>query len=188
MKLVDRWLQQLRIDRALPWVPGDSHALDVGCADGALFVRGRDRIRSGVGVDVEPTETWPAGPYERRMGRLTELIDDETFDAVIMLAVVEHASPEELEEWATLLPSALRVGGRLIITTPSPMVDRILDWGIRLKLLDGMEADQHHGFDPETTPGIFASPALRLCHHQRFELGLNYLFVFDRVASGQGKP
>lgn len=186
MNAVDRWLQNLRISKALPWIPPDAHVLDVGCADGALFVRGEGRIKSGVGIDLEPTDSWPSGPFERRTGQLTELVhEDEVFDAVVMLAVVEHVPVDELQRWAALLPSVLHGGGKLVITTPSPAVDHILEYGIRFKLLDGMEAEQHHGFDPEATPGIFSSPALSLRHREKFELGLNYLFVFDRAPIDQ---
>jgi 2-polyprenyl-3-methyl-5-hydroxy-6-metoxy-1,4-benzoquinol methylase len=154
----------------------------VGCADGALFREAGDLVKFGVGVDLEGADNWPAGPYERRTGRLTDLVDHEVFDAVVMLAVVEHVSIEELQEWATALPDLLRPSGRLIVTTPSPFVDHILHAGIRLKVLDGMEAHQHHGFDPADVPTIFSSPALRLRHYQRFELRLNHLFVFDRAS------
>jgi len=46
--------------------------------------------------------------------------------------------------------------------------------------LDGMEAEQHHGFDPGEVVPLMAGAGLRLVRHERFELGLNHLFVFDR--------
>ena len=64
----------------------------------------------------------------------------------------------------------------MIITVPSPLVDRILKIGIRLRLLEGMEVHQHHGFDPHSMPALFA-PHFRVERRRRFELGLNHLFV-----------
>jgi SAM-dependent methyltransferase len=180
---VDRYIQKLRIQAALPWVPPKSHVLDLGCADGALFRLGQSRIASGVGVDTRAGDDWDDPRYERRTGEFPGVVrGDERFDAVVMLAVVEHLSDPELATWAAAVPGTLRPGGRLVITTPSPMVDQILHVGIRLRLLDGMEAHQHHGFDPRTVPTIFGGSGLDLEHHRRFELGLNHLFVFSMRA------
>ncbi len=157
--------------------------LDVGCADGALFRHGRPRIGSGVGIDVRPTEAWVDGPYERRMGRFPDAVrPEERFDAVVMLAVVEHVPAAEIAEWAAAVPRLLRPGGRLVITVPSPVVDHILHAGIRLRLLDGMEAHEHHGFDPGDVPSLFSVPGLTLDRRRRFELGFNHLFVFSATA------
>ena len=154
--------------------------LDVGCADGALFGQGRSRIASGVGIDTRETDVWVEGQYERRTGRFPDDVRaGERFDAVTMLAVVEHLPGNEITRWATAVPDVLRPRGRLIITAPSPMVDHILHVGIRLRLLDGMEAHEHHGFDPRDVPTIFSVPGVTLERQRRFELGLNNLFVFS---------
>src|SRR4051794_5418774 len=55
MNATDRLLQRWRVRRALKWVPDGASVLDVGCADGALFDLGRARIRSGVGIEPDPS-------------------------------------------------------------------------------------------------------------------------------------
>ena len=180
MAKLDERLQALRIRAALPWIPQQAHVLDVGCADGALFRLGGSRIASGVGIDTRDSAGWVDGPYERRTGSFPDDIGDaEKFDAVVMLAVVEHVSDNELSRWVAATGDVLRPNGRLVITVPSPMVDPILHAGIRLRLLDGMEAHEHRGFDPRNVPAIFSGPHLGLERHRRFELGLNHLFVFS---------
>jgi 2-polyprenyl-3-methyl-5-hydroxy-6-metoxy-1,4-benzoquinol methylase len=154
--------------------------LDVGCADGALFRLGQARIASGVGIDIRESDTWAGDGYERRVGTFPDALrPDERFDAVVMLAVVEHLPDQELARWAAAVPPILQPNGRVVITTPSPAVDHILHAGIRLKVIDGMEADEHHGFDPGDVPAIFSRAGLRLERRRRFELGLNHLFVFS---------
>jgi 2-polyprenyl-3-methyl-5-hydroxy-6-metoxy-1,4-benzoquinol methylase len=176
---LDVYLQRLRIEAALPWIPSGGHVLDVGCADGALFRLGRSRFSSGVGIDLLDSQAWVEGEYERRTGCFPDvLVDGERFDAVVMLAVVEHVSDGELNRWAQAVPQILSKGGRLIITTPAPMVDHILAAGMRLRLLHGMEVHQHHGFDPGDVPKIFSCSGLSLESWRRFELRLNHLFVF----------
>jgi 2-polyprenyl-3-methyl-5-hydroxy-6-metoxy-1,4-benzoquinol methylase len=179
VKGLDRHLQKRRIEAALPWIRSGAHVLDVGCADGALFRLGRAQIASGVGIDIRPTDSWAGEGFERRVGTFPETVGaGERFDAVVMLAVVEHVPADELSRWGAAVPDLLRADGRLVVTTPSPVVDHILHAGIRLRVLDGMEADEHHGFDPRDVPGIFSRPGLRLERRSRFELGLNHLFVF----------
>ena len=182
MKSLDRELQRQRIAKALRFIPQGASVLDVGCADGALFRAGGERIATGVGIDLQMPQTWVDGPYELRVGEFPDVLHPgETFDAIVMLAVVEHAPLEELRGWAKVIPELLVPSGLLVITTPSPKVDQILDLLMRLRILDGMEAHEHHGFDPRTVPEIFGGRRLTLMHRKRFQLGLNHLFVFRRA-------
>jgi len=182
MNGIDRWLQRRRITQALRWVPPGASVLDVGCADGSLFRQARSVIKSGIGVDTDQPSEWPSGPYEFRLGEFPEAVDASgPYDAVAMLAVIEHVTSGVRKNWAAVVPKLLKPGGRLIITVPAPVVDRILDISIRFRLLHGMDAEHHHGFDPRVVPQEFAIPPMRLLRASRFELGLNHLFVFERT-------
>jgi 2-polyprenyl-3-methyl-5-hydroxy-6-metoxy-1,4-benzoquinol methylase len=179
MKGLDRELQRQRIAKVLPHITPGSNVLDVGCADGAVFRAAEGRIARGVGIDLQQPDGWIGDPFELRVGEFPDVVKaGEVFDAITMLAVVEHAPRDELEKWAKAIPDMLVPGGPLLITTPSPRVDDILHVLMKLRILDGMEAHEHYGFDPRTVPDIFGSGHLRLVRHQRFQLGLNHLFVF----------
>jgi len=181
VKAADRLLQRWRIRRALAWVPREARVLDVGCDDGTLFRLGHERIASGVGVDLNPPTTWRGGTVERLTGPFPDVLrPDDAFDVIVMLAVVEHVDAVQLKEWARECAVRLRPGGRVVITVPAPAVDTLLHIGMRLRLLDGMEAHQHHGFDPSSLPDVFNAAGLELMIHRRFQLGLNHLFVFRR--------
>lgn len=181
MKASDRVLQRWRIRRALAWVPTGARVLDVGCADGSLFRLGQRRITSGVGVDLNASATWVGGAAERLTGPFPDVLrPGDTFDVIAMLAVVEHVEAVQLKEWARACAARLRPDGRVVITVPAPTVDRLLHVGIALRLLDGMEAHQHHGFDPSCLPDTFNAAGLELMTHRRFQLGLNHLFVFRK--------
>ena len=179
MKAADRILQRWRVRRALPWIEPGSSVLDVGCADGVLFDLGRDRIASGVGVDPEPPPEWLGRTGTRRIdGFFPDAVPPgETYDAIVMLAVVEHVEEPVLKVWAAECARLLRPGGRVVITVPSPLVDHLLHVGMALRLLDGMEAHQHHGFDPRQVPAVFATAGFAVEAARRFQLGLNNLYV-----------
>jgi hypothetical protein len=76
---------------------------------------------------------------------------------------------------------ALVPGGRVVLTVPSPVVDRILDVLVFLRLVDGMSLEQHHGFEASETPTLFEREGMTMTLHERFQLGVNNLFVFQRA-------
>lgn len=181
MRTLDRVLQHWRIRKAVPWVRKGDRLLDVGCYDDSLIARVGDRISSAVGVDpvIEGTERDGVLLLRGHFPEDTSFSDGE-FDCVAMLAVFEHVDdPAAIaRECARVLSS----NGRVVMTVPHPFVDRILHALIKLKLLDGMEAHAHHGFDVSQTESFFFAAGFELRKRRRFQLGLNNLFVFDKTA------
>ena len=97
-----------------------------------------------------------------------------------MLAVLEHFPEDAYAGLGANCARFLKPNGRLVITVPSPLVDRILVVLKGLRLVDGMSLEEHHGYDTTRTRTVF-EPRFRLIRHQRFQLGLNNLFVFEKV-------
>ena len=178
MTPLDRLLQRLRVGVAAPHIPQGSRLLDVGCADGYLLRAVNGRIREGVGVDPDAQPT-SAPSYRLIRGGFPGGLDDAgPFDVITMLAVFEHFTDEDRPRVVEACRRLLRPGGRVVITVPAATVDRIVDVLRRLRLVHGMDIEAHHGYDPEQTPKHFGG--FRVLHHERFELGLNHLFVLQR--------
>jgi 2-polyprenyl-3-methyl-5-hydroxy-6-metoxy-1,4-benzoquinol methylase len=187
VKPLDRWLQSWRIRMAEPHVPARARLLDVGCADGVLLDRLAPRVSHAVGVDPEVA---PSARPGREIRRDTfpgaARFPDASFDCVTLLAVLEHVpDPHAL---ARECHRILAPGGRAILTVPHPIVDRILDVLMAMRILDGMETEEHHGFDVAATAPIFEAAGFRTIVDRRFQLGLNRLFVFERASLRDGAP
>lgn len=157
--------------------------LDVGCSEGELFEQFRDRVGEGLGIDDDLDAPIKTERYELVPGTFPESLDDvEPFEVITMMAVLEHVPEERQPIIARACAEHLKPGGYLVITTPAPVVDHILDVLKFLRLIDGMSLEEHFGFEPEQTPGIFTPHGLALVRRKSFQLGLNHLFVFQKPA------
>ncbi len=184
MKKVDRWLQNWRIRQAARWLPGEQVSLiDIGAYHGETFQALGSQLTRGFGIEpllehkIE-TDTYTIEPGYFPAVRPT----GNNWDAITMLAVLEHIPDEQQIAIAEASYELLRPSGRMIITVPAHAVDHILAVLKFLRLIDGMSLEEHHGFQPADTTSIFAPPKFSLICHRRFQLGLNHLFVFEKTS------
>ena len=188
MTWLDRYLQKWRIREARRELPPSARVLDIGTHDGALFALTKAR---GVGIDPELAAVAPIPGVTLVKGSFPEDLPDlpdESFDAVTALAVIEHVPEHELLIWGETISRLVVPNGSLILTVPSPAVDTILHVLMRLRLVAGMQAHQHHGFQLSNIDHIFTAPLWQRVKHRTFQLGLNHLYVFERspVPASQG--
>lgn len=184
MKLLDRFIQRQRIRRAVRWIDDDARVLDVGCFDATLFESLGKKLARGVGLDPMLDKEVEGPRWRLLRGRLPAGRSLEgPFDAITMLAVLEHVPECDLPALAAEVQALLAPSGRLILTVPEPAVDRVLTVLRALHLIDGMSLEEHHGFRTAATRALFEGAGLRLLVHDRFQLGLNNLYVFERPAS-----
>jgi SAM-dependent methyltransferase len=139
------------------------------------------RIAGGVGIDP----ALPPGTHRDKVrhisGRFPHDLDTtERFDAVKMLAVFEHLD-DEIQSAIAACRRLLCEDGRLVMSVPEPAVDRIVHALARVGLVAGMALHGRHGrVAAPRTPAVAGSGPFDLLRHERFQLGLNNLFVFRR--------
>ena len=179
MRFGDRLLQKWRIRVAESWVPDGSRVLDIGCYQGEFLQHMGDRIIDSFGIDPLAPEikTDHYALLKDTFSPPTDFLSD-SFDAIVILATLEHMS--EPDRIAMECARILRPVGRVIITVPSPLVDQIVDVLVRIRVLDGMSMEEHHGFLPSELPQAFCKASMSLIIRRRFQLGLNNLFVFEK--------
>jgi 2-polyprenyl-3-methyl-5-hydroxy-6-metoxy-1,4-benzoquinol methylase len=186
MKFTDRLLQRWRIAKVRPFIAPGARVLDIGCADGALFAALGNSVGAGsLGVDPTLREPLAVNGCALLPGFFPQAVpaDAGPFDVVTMLAVLEHFPQSSHASLRSGCERFLRPGGKLLITVPSPQVDRLLVLLKSLRLVDGMSLEEHHGFKVGRTVEIFPPQQFQMVLRRRFQLGLNNLFVFERLGA-----
>ncbi|MGR3717907.1 MAG: class I SAM-dependent methyltransferase [Thermohalobaculum sp.] len=184
MALLSAYLSRARFARILPHVRGD--VLDIGCQHGQLRDHAADRINLYVGIDLLESDI----EHARRAHPDCEFkainVDDEplgydaAFDTIVMCAVIEHIF--NLKHLGHGLALALRPGGRVVLTTPTPFGNDVIHrLGAMLGLFSQVAADDHIVIFNRKRLEIFAGEAgLRLVMHRLFQLGCNQLAVIEK--------
>jgi len=181
MNSIDRFLQNYRINMAKKWVREGSVILDIGCGEDAPFLKKiKNKIKNGVGVDPKLKREYSSGNIVLYRGLFPDSIPKINFDAIVMLATLEHMNSEEQKNLSKNCFSRLNQKGILIVTVPSPFVDKILKVLIFFKIAHGMEVEEHYGYEVSKTPEVFEREGFELLKHKKFQIGLNNLFIFRK--------
>jgi len=174
-------LQRIRIKQAEKFIEEGQFVLDVGCHQGEVFDQLNFKKIRGFGIDPVLDETISKPNYTLLPGKFPEDFNvRKEFDAVTLLAVLEHVPENELIEYPQTLSRFLKEGGLVIVTVPSKIVDIVLFILKSLRLIDGMDLGNHQDFPRKKIIESFTRQGYSLVVRKKFELGLNNLFVFRK--------
>lgn len=140
---LDLFLRQQRYQRVVPLIKPKMAVCDIGCGDGSLLVRLGGAIKYGLGLD-QRIETKRVNNLEYKKCDFNRRLPvaSKKFDAVVMLAVLEHVPDIELimREVARILKKR----GIFIATTPTPHGRPILEFlSYGIGLVDPREIADH---------------------------------------------
>ncbi|WP_299245321.1 class I SAM-dependent methyltransferase [uncultured Brachyspira sp.] len=180
--ILDLFLRKYRINMVKPTIKkyNNCRLLDIGCGWEARLLKSiEDYIEYGVGIDFKPPElkTHKLSTIKMKLEKKLPF-EDESFDIVTMLAVLEHISyPEDI---LREINRVLKKDGRLILTVPSKMAKPILEFmAFKLRIIDRAEIEDHKKYYNKNDI-ILCSEASNfiLEKHRYFQFGCNNFACF----------
>jgi 2-polyprenyl-3-methyl-5-hydroxy-6-metoxy-1,4-benzoquinol methylase len=174
--LLSRWLQERRFRAALPHIRG--RVLDFGCGHGWLSRRVGGQGYTGVDHSERALRRARKLHPDKRFVSVEELasLGRESFDAVVLLAVIEHLP----DPAATLrsLRQFLAPEGRVVLTTPEPRLEWAHGLGAGLGLFSRHAHGEHQSLmDRAGIEAAAAAAGLSVETYRRFLWGANQLAV-----------
>jgi 2-polyprenyl-3-methyl-5-hydroxy-6-metoxy-1,4-benzoquinol methylase len=180
--LLSQTIRLIRYKMAAPYV--GRNVLDVGCGM-AYLVDFMPVVDAYVGLDMDThflqlaRHAFPHYPfYQADLDNepLHSEITARRFDTVTLLAVLEHlAYPQRAVQQ---LASLLLPGGRMVITTPTPLGHRVHRLGSYLGLFNYEAVEDHKSIlGQRELTGMLHAAGLHVEVYQQFELGCNQLIV-----------
>jgi SAM-dependent methyltransferase len=149
--LLEPALARLRTQRANLLIPADMRAgriLDIGCGSFPYFLA-HTAFKEKFAVDQlpMPKETATKNQIEFFTLNLNQEphlpFGDDYFNAVTLLAVVEHLNPDSMALLFKESRRVLKPGGMVILTTPAAWSDGILKFMARINLVSAEEIHEH---------------------------------------------
>lgn len=178
------FLEHVRLRQAARATPPAAAILDIGCGRARLL----DYVappRSYTGLDVLPSvvaRNRSAHPHHRFLladAQTHDLSSLGSFDAIVMAAVIEHFTRPGLV--LGRLSRLLTPGGCVIVTTPHPRGESILQAGVGLRLCSPEAGHEHQPLlHRDELLDLAAASGLRLLRYRTFLFGLNQLAVFGK--------
>jgi len=173
--LLSPYLREKRIKAVLPYINGN--VLDYGCGVGFLAENCDRNSYFGMDIDSESIKVAKCKYPMYRFG--IELPYGEKFDTIVLLAVIEHIGNKEV--FLKHLKQALAVKGKIVLTTPHPLINVFYSLGSRVGLFSS-HAGEEHGelLNYKLLNEIVSKADLKIYRYKRFLLGANQLCVITK--------
>jgi SAM-dependent methyltransferase len=149
--LLEPTLARLRTGRANRLIPAELRAgriLDIGCGSFPYFLA-HTAFKEKFAVDQLPMPSETASTnriefFELDLNHEPRLpFEADYFEAVTLLAVVEHLNPDSLAQLFKESRRVLKPGGLVILTTPAAWADGLLHLMAHLNLVSAEEIHEH---------------------------------------------
>jgi 2-polyprenyl-3-methyl-5-hydroxy-6-metoxy-1,4-benzoquinol methylase len=182
--LLSPFLEQTRLRQAARHIPAGAAILDIGCGR-ARILRHIAPPKRYVGLDVlsAPVESnraaYPQHEFLIVDSQRADLAGLGAFDVILMVAVIEHFHhPLDVLRQSA---SRLTEHGHIVITTPHPRGERVLDVGARFRICSPEAHEEHQPLlRKEQLRDLAQQAGLRLHHYRTFLCGMNQLAILAR--------
>ncbi len=161
----------------LPYLEGK--VLDIGCGKNELVKRYRKSGGEGLGIDIFPFEG-----VDHVVDTTNLPLEDREFDAVAMIACLNHIPFHKREYVLSEAYRVLKDGGKLFLTMIGSFsgwfCHKLCWWDFDQNERGMDESEEDYGLSRRYVTEILDKNGFQIIHRQRFGYGLNNLFVFRK--------
>lgn len=186
--LFSNWLERRRFSEVREWVRGD-RLLDYGCGVGN-FSQWLPKDTIYVGVERDPVIAAKGRLLHNGLQIITgDLVIDPNllegfinnpFDSVVMAAILEHLTQPIL--LLERISAVLKQGGDIIITTPMPWTEALINLGATTGLMSSKVPGEHEElFSQGDLFELLSKSGYHVTHYSRFLFGLNQIIVATKL-------
>lgn len=182
-ELLEPLFRKMRLNKVMPWLPQNIVVCDIGCGFEAQFLRSISSvIKKGYGFDRKVKTNQEKNLEIQQYDLMNSLpLPDKSVDCVTLIAVLEHLS--NVEDLFSEINRICHQGSRIIITTPTPSSQKILEFlSFRLGIVSPEEiADHKHYWSLPEIQALLERYNFRILKKCKFSLGLNSLVVGEKT-------
>lgn len=185
--LLEPLLRKMRIKKLRTRINSleNTKLLDIGCGINAkLLFDLEPYIKQGYGIDKKCIEINTEKIITKRIFFEDGLpFDDETFDVVTALAVLEHVENEQ--KLMKDINRVLKSDGILMLTTPTKPAKKLLEFlAFKLGVVSKEEIlDHKHYFSKNEIESLAITENMLVKEHKYFQFGFNQFCVLSKQAS-----
>lgn len=184
MPLLSKHISGSRYARILPHVAGD--VLDIGCQQAQVLEAAAERIDRYVGIDIDEASLEIARARHPEREFVACDVDQgvkgfsEEFDSIVLCAVIEHLFNQKVVFES--LAQALKPGGRILLTTPTPLGNDVVHRiGSAIGLFSKLARDDHIMIYNKLRFEILAREVgLEVEQHDLFQVGCNQFVILRK--------
>lgn len=181
--IVDRLIAEMRLSKVLPYVEKGDVVLDFGCGNQGFFLNYVSPvIKKGVGIDYDVDNKTNSNLLFKKFIFENRLpFKDESFDKVIMLAVLEHVETNKVDLLFKELKRVLKNNGKIVLTTPTPPSKPILEFlAYKLHIISENEIRDHKKYYcKKDVQKLIERCNLKIISYKLFQFRLNSCIIIQ---------
>lgn len=161
--------------------------LDIGCGKFPFFLASL-KFNEKYGLDFqEPIKSAEFNLQKFNISQNSALpYRADFFDVVSALAVIEHLNPGDIQNLMLEISRVLKAGGRVILTTPSPIGDKILRLMAKFNLVSKEEIKEHKkAYFLDELKRIAEKTGLKVIDAGTFEMFMNNYLCAEKPLNFQ---
>lgn len=184
--IVDEVIAKWRLSKVTGEIGKNDEVLDFGCGHQGYFLKYISaNIKSGMGIDYDAPEKNAGNIKFKKFKYVDKLpLENSSFDAVVMLAVLEHIDLDKVKLLFSEFNRVLRQRGKIILTTPTKLSKPLLELLAGFKIINrGEIADHKKYYSKNDVVKLASKTGFKIVSYKLFQLGFNSVAVLKKVNS-----